>query len=190
MGSLEQSSGSPTRIRYSPAVIDRARLGPHSRAASDLRAAARRPRRHSLRQHGPGAQTGDDRLRVPRGEGRITRGRRPGGRHRHRQGFPMVLGRLAEQDPSLPTVTVYNHLDVQPGDGPGWRTPPFTFTPMAKAIAGLDAAPPTTRARRWLPSMGPSWRWSRGAPEHPVPVGAGGGDRAPTSLPVSAPLGR
>jgi acetylornithine deacetylase/succinyl-diaminopimelate desuccinylase-like protein len=39
-------------------------------------------------------------------------------------GFPMLLGRLI-QDPAWPTVTVYNHLDVQPADGPGWKTPPF-----------------------------------------------------------------
>ena len=25
-------------------------------------------------------------------------------------------------------MTVYNHLDVQPADGPGWRTPPFSLT--------------------------------------------------------------
>jgi acetylornithine deacetylase/succinyl-diaminopimelate desuccinylase-like protein len=42
-------------------------------------------------------------------------------------GFPMVLGRI-ERDPSFPTVTVYNHLDVQPADPAEWRTPPFTFT--------------------------------------------------------------
>ena len=42
-------------------------------------------------------------------------------------GFPIVLGRLI-QDPAWPTVTVYNHLDVQPADGPGWRTPPFSLT--------------------------------------------------------------
>src|SRR6266540_2661103 len=42
-------------------------------------------------------------------------------------GFPIVLGRFT-QDPSLPTVTVYNHLDVQPADGPGWKTPPFSLT--------------------------------------------------------------
>src|SRR6266700_1933374 len=42
-------------------------------------------------------------------------------------GFPMVLGRV-ERDPSFPTVTVYNHLDVQPADPAEWRTPPFTFT--------------------------------------------------------------
>src|SRR5260221_5689166 len=42
-------------------------------------------------------------------------------------GFPMVLGRI-QRDASFPTVTVYNHLDVQPADPAEWRTPPFTFT--------------------------------------------------------------
>ncbi len=42
-------------------------------------------------------------------------------------GCPLVIGRL-ERDPSLPTVTVYNHLDVQPADPAEWKSPPFTFT--------------------------------------------------------------
>lgn len=42
-------------------------------------------------------------------------------------GFPLVLGRI-ERDPSYPTVTVYNHLDVQPADPAEWKTPPFTFS--------------------------------------------------------------
>lgn len=42
-------------------------------------------------------------------------------------GFPMVLGRVT-RDPSYPTVTVYNHLDVQPADPAEWKSPPFTFT--------------------------------------------------------------
>jgi len=42
-------------------------------------------------------------------------------------GFPLVLGRVM-RDPSFPTVTVYNHLDVQPADAAEWRSPPFTFT--------------------------------------------------------------
>jgi acetylornithine deacetylase/succinyl-diaminopimelate desuccinylase-like protein len=42
-------------------------------------------------------------------------------------GFPLVVGRI-ERDPSFPTVTIYNHLDVQPADGPDWKTPPFTFS--------------------------------------------------------------
>jgi acetylornithine deacetylase/succinyl-diaminopimelate desuccinylase-like protein len=39
-------------------------------------------------------------------------------------GLPLVLGRLI-QDPAYPTVTIYNHLDVQPADAQEWRTPPF-----------------------------------------------------------------
>src|SRR4029079_9592414 len=35
------------------------------------------------------------------------------------------------RDPSFPTVTVYNHLDVQPADGPDWKTAPFTMTPSS-----------------------------------------------------------
>src|SRR4051812_5170495 len=42
-------------------------------------------------------------------------------------GFPLVVGRVL-RDPSYPTVTVYNHLDVQPADPAEWKTPPFTFT--------------------------------------------------------------
>lgn len=42
-------------------------------------------------------------------------------------GFPLLIGRFV-RDPSYPTVTVYNHLDVQPADGEGWRSPPFELT--------------------------------------------------------------
>ncbi len=42
-------------------------------------------------------------------------------------GHPMVHGRLGD-DPRLPTVTVYNHLDVQPADEPQWRSDPFRLT--------------------------------------------------------------
>jgi acetylornithine deacetylase/succinyl-diaminopimelate desuccinylase-like protein len=42
-------------------------------------------------------------------------------------GYPMIVGRVT-LDPSFPTVTVYNHLDVQPADAAEWRTPPFVFT--------------------------------------------------------------
>ena len=40
------------------------------------------------------------------------------------KGLPIVLGRWLV-DPSAPTVTIYNHLDVQPADAAGWKTPPF-----------------------------------------------------------------
>jgi acetylornithine deacetylase/succinyl-diaminopimelate desuccinylase-like protein len=39
-------------------------------------------------------------------------------------GHPMVHGRFGD-DPGLPTVTVYNHIDVQPADEPEWRSEPF-----------------------------------------------------------------
>jgi acetylornithine deacetylase/succinyl-diaminopimelate desuccinylase-like protein len=41
---------------------------------------------------------------------------------------PLVIGKLI-QDRSYPTVTIYNHLDVQPADGKkeGWKHDPFRF---------------------------------------------------------------
>jgi acetylornithine deacetylase/succinyl-diaminopimelate desuccinylase-like protein len=39
-------------------------------------------------------------------------------------GHPLVHGRLV-RDERLPTVTVYNHLDVQPANEPEWRSEPF-----------------------------------------------------------------
>jgi acetylornithine deacetylase/succinyl-diaminopimelate desuccinylase-like protein len=42
-------------------------------------------------------------------------------------GFPLVVGRIV-RDPAWPTVTIYNHLDVQPAEGPAWKSPPFSFT--------------------------------------------------------------
>lgn len=41
-------------------------------------------------------------------------------------GHPLVHGRF-EAGADLPTVTIYNHLDVQPAEGPDWRTEPFRF---------------------------------------------------------------
>jgi acetylornithine deacetylase/succinyl-diaminopimelate desuccinylase-like protein len=44
-------------------------------------------------------------------------------------GFPIVHGRV-ESGPDAPTLTVYNHLDVQPAsrDTEPWDSDPFTFT--------------------------------------------------------------
>ena len=42
-------------------------------------------------------------------------------------GHPIVHGRF-DRGPGHPTVTVYNHLDVQPAEGDDWRTAPFRFT--------------------------------------------------------------
>jgi acetylornithine deacetylase/succinyl-diaminopimelate desuccinylase-like protein len=41
-------------------------------------------------------------------------------------GNPVVVGRFVYGQ-SCPTVTVYNHLDVQPANEPQWRRPPFVF---------------------------------------------------------------
>jgi acetylornithine deacetylase/succinyl-diaminopimelate desuccinylase-like protein len=41
-------------------------------------------------------------------------------------GHPMVVGRF-ERGPAFPTLTVYNHLDVQPANEPEWRADPFRF---------------------------------------------------------------
>ena len=42
-------------------------------------------------------------------------------------GHPMLHGRF-EQSSNYPTVTVYNHLDVQPAEiADGWHTEPFRF---------------------------------------------------------------
>ncbi|HYV86607.1 MAG TPA: M20/M25/M40 family metallo-hydrolase [Patescibacteria group bacterium] len=43
-------------------------------------------------------------------------------------GHPLVHG-LFRRDPSWPTVTLYNHIDVQPAEmEDGWETEPFRFT--------------------------------------------------------------
>jgi acetylornithine deacetylase/succinyl-diaminopimelate desuccinylase-like protein len=42
------------------------------------------------------------------------------------KGHPIVYGRFDKSD-RYPTVTVYNHLDVQPAEGPDWNTQPFSF---------------------------------------------------------------
>jgi acetylornithine deacetylase/succinyl-diaminopimelate desuccinylase-like protein len=49
--------------------------------------------------------------------------------HRAEGGSPIVLGSLAAGGPA-PTVTVYNHLDVQPAskETEPWRSEPFVFT--------------------------------------------------------------
>ncbi len=41
-------------------------------------------------------------------------------------GYPAVSGGWFVGN-HYPTVTIYNHLDVQPADEPEWRHPPFTF---------------------------------------------------------------
>jgi acetylornithine deacetylase/succinyl-diaminopimelate desuccinylase-like protein len=57
------------------------------------------------------------------------------------QGLPLVVGRVI-QDPAFPTVTIYNHLDVQPADpvkDEGWRTSPFTLETIGDRFHGRGA---------------------------------------------------
>src|SRR4029079_18410444 len=43
-------------------------------------------------------------------------------------GQPLVLGKKIV-DPNAPTVTIYKHIDVQPGgERDEWKTDPFEFT--------------------------------------------------------------
>ena len=41
-------------------------------------------------------------------------------------GNPVVVGKFVT-GPSRPTVTIYNHLDVQPANEPQWKRPAFVF---------------------------------------------------------------
>ena len=51
------------------------------------------------------------------------------------KGHPIVYGRF-DRGANLPTVTVYNHLDVQPAEGPDWETPPFDFVKKGERYFG------------------------------------------------------
>jgi acetylornithine deacetylase/succinyl-diaminopimelate desuccinylase-like protein len=53
-------------------------------------------------------------------------------------GNPLVLARMTA-NPAWPTVTVYNHLDVQPADGDDWRTDPFQLTHQNDRYIGRGA---------------------------------------------------
>jgi acetylornithine deacetylase/succinyl-diaminopimelate desuccinylase-like protein len=52
-------------------------------------------------------------------------------------GYPLVHGRF-QTGPDLPTVTVYNHLDVQPAsrETEPWKTDPFVFTKSGDRYLG------------------------------------------------------
>jgi acetylornithine deacetylase/succinyl-diaminopimelate desuccinylase-like protein len=53
-------------------------------------------------------------------------------------GNPIIFGELT-QNPSYPTVLIYNHLDVQPADPSDWQTPPFTLTTKGDRYYGRGA---------------------------------------------------
>jgi acetylornithine deacetylase/succinyl-diaminopimelate desuccinylase-like protein len=50
-------------------------------------------------------------------------------------GNPVVFGSLVN-DPKYPTVTIYNHLDVQPADPSEWNKAPFTFHKVGDRYEG------------------------------------------------------
>ncbi len=51
------------------------------------------------------------------------------------KGHPIVSGRF-HRGSNFPTVTVYNHLDVQPAEGPDWKTAPFQFVKQGDRYFG------------------------------------------------------
>ncbi|NBO64608.1 MAG: M20/M25/M40 family metallo-hydrolase [Acidobacteria bacterium] len=50
-------------------------------------------------------------------------------------GNPVVFGSLVT-DPKHPTVTIYNHIDVQPADPTEWNKAPFTFNKVGDRYEG------------------------------------------------------
>ncbi len=40
------------------------------------------------------------------------------------EGYPVIIGEF-KNNPDWPTLTIYNHLDVQPADAVDWKAPPF-----------------------------------------------------------------
>jgi len=50
-------------------------------------------------------------------------------------GYPVVIGEFRSGSEN-PTVTVYNHLDVQPADGAEWQSPPFEMKIVGDTYLG------------------------------------------------------
>ncbi|MFQ5779651.1 MAG: M20/M25/M40 family metallo-hydrolase [Nitrospiria bacterium] len=60
------------------------------------------------------------------------------GRRIGTRGNPVIFGRFSV-NPRYPTVTLYNHLDVQPADEPEWLRPPFQFEIQGERYLGRGA---------------------------------------------------
>ena len=97
--------------------------------------------------------------------------------HRVQGGSPVVLGAF-DAGPGRPTITVYNHLDVQPAskETEPWRTEPFRLTKQGDTLLR------PRHHRRQGPGAHGASRRARGdaggrPAEHQVPVGDRGGDR-------------
>ena len=97
--------------------------------------------------------------------------------HRVPGGNPIVLGSF-ESGKGRPTVTVYNHLDVQPAskETEPWRTEPFSFTKQGDTYFGRGTTDDKGPALTAL--FGARAAIDAGRPgQHQVPVGDRGGDR-------------
>ena len=76
-------------------------------------------------------------------------------------GHPIIHGRF-DRGEGLPTVTVYNHLDVQPAEGDDWKTPPFDFVKQGDryfARGTTDDKGPAITAL-----FGARYAWENGVP--------------------------
>jgi acetylornithine deacetylase/succinyl-diaminopimelate desuccinylase-like protein len=77
------------------------------------------------------------------------------------KGHPMVYGRF-DRGESFPTVTVYNHLDVQPAETPDWKTPSFQFVKQGDKYFGRGTTDDKGPAMTAL--FGARYAFQNGAP--------------------------
>ncbi|HEV8231688.1 MAG TPA: M20/M25/M40 family metallo-hydrolase, partial [Thermoanaerobaculia bacterium] len=77
------------------------------------------------------------------------------------KGHPIVYGRF-DRGGNVPTVTVYNHLDVQPAEGPDWQTPPFDFVKKGDRYFGRGTTDDKGPAMTAL--FGARYAWEQDVP--------------------------
>ena len=77
------------------------------------------------------------------------------------KGHPIVYARF-DRGANLPTVTVYNHLDVQPAEGPDWKTPPFEFVKKGDRYFGRGTTDDKGPAMTAL--YGAKYAWEQDVP--------------------------
>jgi acetylornithine deacetylase/succinyl-diaminopimelate desuccinylase-like protein len=77
------------------------------------------------------------------------------------KGHPIVHGRF-ERGAQYPTVTVYNHLDVQPAEGEDWKTQPFDFIREGDKYLGRGTTDDKGPAITAL--FGARYAWERDTP--------------------------
>ena len=76
-------------------------------------------------------------------------------------GHPIVYGRF-DRGENLPTVTVYNHLDVQPAESDDWKTRPFEFTKQGNRYFGRGTTDDKGPAMTAL--FGARYAWQKEVP--------------------------